>query len=162
MTSLPYRRNGAALWVYAALVVGTLGWAVWEIGFDWWQLAPRGGVIVLLALWLLTPWIRRPLAGQGTLALSVAVLAALAVAGYSMSVDPYDLAGSVGTEKIAGEPDLGGAVPPGEWHYYGRTQYGQRYSPLAQITTESIASLVPPDHRTGDVRNRMTPETTIR
>src|SRR3954462_10540594 len=40
--ALLYRRKAAALWVYAALVVGTLGWAIWEIGFDWWQLAPRG------------------------------------------------------------------------------------------------------------------------
>ncbi|WP_164045495.1 hypothetical protein, partial [Serratia marcescens] len=52
---LLFRRRSAALPVYALLVIGTLGWAIWEIRFDWWQLAPRGGVIILLGLWLLTP-----------------------------------------------------------------------------------------------------------
>ena len=50
-------RRAAALWVYAAVLIGTLIWAVWEIGFDWWPLAARGDIIFLLALWLLTPWI---------------------------------------------------------------------------------------------------------
>ena len=58
---LLFRKRASALLVYAVLVIGTLGWAIWEIGFDWWQLAPRGGVIILLGLWLLTPWIRRGL-----------------------------------------------------------------------------------------------------
>ena len=50
-------RRAAALWVYAALVIVALAWAIWEVGFDWWQLGPRGGLIILLGLWLLTPWI---------------------------------------------------------------------------------------------------------
>ncbi|MGO6916254.1 hypothetical protein ACCS39_01615, partial [Rhizobium ruizarguesonis] len=54
-------RKAVALWVYAVLVVAALAWAIWEVGFDWWQLGPRGGMIILLGLWLLTPWIRRPL-----------------------------------------------------------------------------------------------------
>ena len=32
-----------------------------EVGFDWWQLAPRGGVIVLLGILLLLPWVTRDL-----------------------------------------------------------------------------------------------------
>ncbi|OWK21515.1 hypothetical protein AJ88_16830 [Mesorhizobium amorphae CCBAU 01583] len=39
---LLYRRKSIALWLYAAIVIGTLCWAVWEIGFDWWELGPRG------------------------------------------------------------------------------------------------------------------------
>ena len=54
-------RRAAALRVYAALIAVALVWAIWEVGFDWWQLGPRGGLIILLGLWLLTPWIRRPL-----------------------------------------------------------------------------------------------------
>ena len=54
-------RKAVALWAYAVLVVVALAWAIWEVGFDWWQLGPRGGLIILLGLWLLTPWIRRPL-----------------------------------------------------------------------------------------------------
>ena len=79
---LLYRRRSTALWLYAAIVLGTLAWAVWETGFDWWELGPRGGIIVLVALWLLTPWARRGLAGpDGRAPLILAVLASLAVAG---------------------------------------------------------------------------------
>src|SRR5690349_23315274 len=54
----------SALWVYAAVLIGTLAWAVAEVGLDWWPLAARGDVIYPLGLWLLTPWITRNL-GRG-------------------------------------------------------------------------------------------------
>lgn len=151
---LLYRRRSSALWLYAAIVVGTLIWAVWEAGFDWWSLAPRGGVIVLLALWLLTPWVRKRLAGpDGRAVLIFSILAALGVAIYSMSIDARDLAGNLPTEPITPTANLGGDAPAGEWHYYGRTQYGQRYSPLDQITTANVANLKPAwTYRTGDIR----------
>ena len=38
-------RRRAALWVYALLMLGALGWALYEVGLDWWQLAPRGSII---------------------------------------------------------------------------------------------------------------------
>src|SRR4051812_4138541 len=51
----------SALWVYAAVLIGTLVWAVAEVGLDWWPLAARGDVIYPLGLWLLIPWITRNL-----------------------------------------------------------------------------------------------------
>ena len=51
----------SALWVYAAVLIGTLAWAISEIGFDWWPLAARGDVVFPLGLWLLVPWITRNL-----------------------------------------------------------------------------------------------------
>ncbi|WP_404927567.1 glucose/quinate/shikimate family membrane-bound PQQ-dependent dehydrogenase [Mesorhizobium sp. ORM16] len=151
---LLYRRRSTALWLYAAIVLGTLAWAVWEIGFDWWELGPRGGIIVLVALWLLTPWARRGLVGpDGRAPLILAVLASLAVAGYSMTTDPKDIAGNFDTDKVTPAADLGGDIPAGEWHFYGRTPYGQRYSPLDQITPENVANLQPAwTYRTGDVK----------
>lgn len=35
-------RCAEALWVYAALLLNTIAWAVWEVGLDFWSLAPRG------------------------------------------------------------------------------------------------------------------------
>jgi len=35
----------AALPVYAGVLVATLGWSVWEIGFDWWALSARGSLL---------------------------------------------------------------------------------------------------------------------
>jgi len=159
---LLFARRGAALTVYALVILGTLGWAIWEVGFDWWQLGPRGGVIILLGLFLLLPAIRRGLGfvsptGQvytaSALPLSLAVLASIVVAGYSMTQDPLDLAGQLPVGTTAAAPDLGGTMPDGDWHQYGRTPYGQRYSPLAQITPENVGTLeVAWQYQTGDVK----------
>ncbi|RFZ88350.1 glucose/quinate/shikimate family membrane-bound PQQ-dependent dehydrogenase [Shinella sp. WSJ-2] len=159
---LLFRRSSAALWLYALIVLGSLGWAVWEVGFDWWQLGPRGGVIVLIGLWLMLPAIRRPLgfaSPTGTrypasaLPLAVASLVAIVVAGYSMTQDPHDLSGALPTDVVNATPVLGGNVPAGEWHQYGRTQYGQRYSPLDQINTDNVSTLkVAWQYQTGDVK----------
>ncbi len=166
---LLFTRRAAALWVYALIILGTLGWAIYEVGFDWWPLGSRGGIIVLLGLWLLLPPIRKALspasreiaptveqarAGNASpLPLLAAVAAALIVAGVAISKDPHNLDGSLPTEEVAAAPDTGNAVPDGEWHQYGRTQYGQRYSPLTQITPENVAKLeLAWQYRTGDVR----------
>ncbi|MBX4914131.1 glucose/quinate/shikimate family membrane-bound PQQ-dependent dehydrogenase [Rhizobium bangladeshense] len=155
-------RKAAALWVYAVLVVAALAWAVWEVGFDWWQLGPRGGVIILLGLWLLTPWIRRPLGfrsptgiayGANPWPLAVPVILAILVAVYSMTSDPHDLAGELPKDQVAASPAVGGSVPDGEWHQYGRTPFGQRYSPLDQITAENVSTLKEAwRYQTGDVK----------
>ncbi|ANL71292.1 quinoprotein glucose dehydrogenase [Rhizobium phaseoli] len=155
-------RRAVALWAYAVLVVAALAWAIWEVGFDWWQLGPRGGMIILLGLWLLTPWIRRPLGIRSPTGitysanpwpLAVPVILAILVALYSMTTDPHDLAGELPKDQVAATPAFGGSVPDGEWHQYGRTPFGQRYSPLDQITTENVASLKEAwRYQTGDVK----------
>lgn len=154
---LLYRRRRLALWVYGAFVLIALGWALWEVGFDWWQLGPRGGVIIVLGLWLMTPWVMgrlqppRPVL-PGSAPLAVPVVLAIAAAAYAMAQDPHDLAGSLPTERTA-PAAVGDDVPAGEWHRYGRTQFGQRYSPLDQITPGNVASLkVAWQYRTGDVK----------
>ncbi|TAX54847.1 glucose/quinate/shikimate family membrane-bound PQQ-dependent dehydrogenase [Rhizobium leguminosarum] len=155
-------RKAVALWVYAVLVVAALAWAIWEVGFDWWQLGPRGGMIILLGLWLLTPWIRRPLGLRSPTGityaanpwpLAVPVILAICVALYSMTTDPHDLAGELPKDTVAANPAFGGSVPDGEWHQYGRTPFGQRYSPLDQITAENVSTLKEAwRYQTGDVK----------
>ncbi|OAV50337.1 glucose dehydrogenase [Rhizobium sp. WYCCWR10014] len=155
-------RKAVALWVYAVLVVAALAWAIWEVGFDWWQLGPRGGMIILLGLWLLTPWIRRPLGLRSPTGityaanpwpLAVPVILAILVALYSMTTDPHDLAGELPKDTVAANPAFGGSVPDGEWHQYGRTPFGQRYSPLDQITAENVSTLKEAwRYQTGDVK----------
>ncbi|MGO6676256.1 glucose/quinate/shikimate family membrane-bound PQQ-dependent dehydrogenase [Rhizobium leguminosarum] len=155
-------RKAVALWVYAVLVVAALAWAIWEVGFDWWQLGPRGGMIILLGLWLLTPWIRRPLGLRSPTGityaanpwpLAVPVILAIFVALYSMTTDPHDLAGELPKDTVAAYPAFGGSVPDGEWHQYGRTPFGQRYSPLDQITAENVSTLKEAwRYQTGDVK----------
>ncbi|UWU29495.1 glucose/quinate/shikimate family membrane-bound PQQ-dependent dehydrogenase [Rhizobium sp. WSM1274] len=155
-------RKAVALWVYAVLVVAALAWAIWEVGFDWWQLGPRGGMIILLGLWLLTPWIRRPLGLRSPTGITYAanpwplvvpVILAILVALYSMTTDPHDLAGELPKDTVAANLAFGGSVPDGEWHQYGRTAFGQRYSPLDQITAENVSTLKEAwRYQTGDVK----------
>jgi len=156
---LLFKRRPAALWLYAALVLCSLTWAIWEVGFDWWQLGPRGGVIILLGLWLLAVWSCRRLGPSGgsrfaqSLPLAVAVVLSIAVAGYSMFQDPSAIRSALPTEAVAQAPAMGGDVPDGEWHQYGRTPYGQRYSPLDQITAANVGQLTEVwRYRTGDVK----------
>ncbi|MCR6726436.1 glucose/quinate/shikimate family membrane-bound PQQ-dependent dehydrogenase [Agrobacterium fabrum] len=159
---LLFKRNRAALHVYAVFIVATLAWAVWEVGFDWWQLGPRGGVIILIGLWLLVPWVRKPLGfssptglsyGPNAWPLVLSVLASFAVAGYSMAQDPHDQAGSLPQEIASAAPVYGGEVPDGDWHQYGRTPYGQRYSPLTQVNVDNVSQLKEAwRYQTGDVK----------
>ncbi|WP_103336266.1 glucose/quinate/shikimate family membrane-bound PQQ-dependent dehydrogenase [Pseudotabrizicola formosa] len=159
-------RNPLATWVYAALMVGTLGWALWEVGFDWWQLAPRGGIIVILGLLLLVPTARgadrrgfapnspAPIrSGPPALPVAVSSLVCVGVAVYAMFQDPHDLAGRLPDQVVNADPAMGADFPDGEWHQYGRTQYGQRYSPLDQITPANVNALeLEWTYQTGDVK----------
>lgn len=48
-------RRPFAQCLYALLLLATAAWAFWEVGFDWWPLASRLGVLLLLAIPLLFP-----------------------------------------------------------------------------------------------------------
>ncbi|MBB4003307.1 PQQ-binding-like beta-propeller repeat protein [Aurantimonas endophytica] len=164
--ALVFLRRPEALIVFALVVVGTLIWALYEVGFDWWPLAARGGLVFLLGLLLLTPWVtrrlgtrnvadaldgrdRRPTVTHGAgAALSAALGIALVVAVSSWFSDQHNIVGSLpGPRAEAPTYD----IPDGEWHAYGRTQAGQRYSPLAQITPANVGDLEEAWHyHTGD------------
>ena len=165
--------RGEALWVYAAVLIGTLVWAVSEIGFDWWPLAARGDVIFPLALWLLTPWITRNLAGGEalsyrtlTLPLWVGVVAAGTVLVIGLASNYNEIQGTIvsASERAAEASQQGdGGQPDADWRSYGRTQFGQRYSPLTQITRANAKDLkVAWTFRTGDLPGKNDPvETTF-
>lgn len=153
--------RAAGLVVYAALVFATLLWALWESDLDWWPLAARGGLLFVVGVLMLTPWVAT---GFGTAApyvtryrviLATALLLFAAVGAAAVF---FDADGTSGTLALATEQDTqtkDGGVPPGEWHAYGRTGYGQRYSPLAQITPSNVAKLeVAWQYRTGDMRGQ--------
>ncbi|GKT15282.1 glucose/quinate/shikimate family membrane-bound PQQ-dependent dehydrogenase [Acidovorax sp. SUPP2522] len=161
------QRNPAALWVYAGLVLVTLLWSLWEAGLDWWPLAARGDVFFVLGMLLLTPWVSRGLVSPSQRgprrALGVTLAAFLAVAVASWFHDAHDVPGAFAAHAAptptttvpaaAGGPGDNSAIPPGEWHAYGRTGEGQRYSPLGQITPDNVRGLeVAWQYRTGDVR----------
>ncbi|MCC2595237.1 glucose/quinate/shikimate family membrane-bound PQQ-dependent dehydrogenase [Pusillimonas sp. MFBS29] len=163
---LLFRREVFALWLYALLVFGTVLWALWEVGLDWWPLAARGDVLFLLGLFMLTPWVTRPLRRRARTAsstgaprwigmpLMLSLLVFLGVGVASWFVDPHRIEGELPAARaqLAGDAQQ---VPPGEWHAYGRGNHGQRYSPLAQITPQNVSRLeVAWHYETGDMRGR--------
>ena len=160
-----YRHRPVALLIYAAILAGTLIWAIYEVGFDWWQLAPRGGIIVLIGLWLIAPWTTRALSdddrlirasahrGAG-LVLTVTLLVSVVVAVYAMLWPANDLAGTLPAESVAGLDTQNVGIAVGDWPSYGRTPGGNRYSPLAQITPANAAQLTKAwTYNTGDIRS---------
>ncbi|WP_185984597.1 PQQ-binding-like beta-propeller repeat protein [Aureimonas mangrovi] len=175
--ALLIQRRPAALALYALFVVGTLIWALWEVGFDWWPLAARGGLIIVLGALLLLPFITRrlgvasvadamdhrrvhPTATSGTgLALTVSLLLAVAVAAVSWFTDLHRIEGEVRSAGGAAPNERG--VPEGEWHAYGRTSDAQRYAPLTQITPDNVSGLeVAWEYNTGDISRPGDPEET--
>jgi quinoprotein glucose dehydrogenase len=156
--ALVLARRSSALWIYALVLIGTLIWAVWEVGFDFWPLAARGDIVFLLGLWLLAPWIARNLgdrsarAGRGAiLPLGFGILASVAVLAISFAYDYHEIDGAIVVASAAPPPQDSAGQPDDDWRSYGRTEFGQRYSPLAQITPANVRDLkVAWTFRTGD------------
>ena len=160
----------SALWVYAAVLIGTLIWAVAEVGFDWWPLAARGDVILPLGLWLLAPWIVRKL-GHGappadkavTLSLWAGVVASVVVLVVGLSSNYHEIHGTIASGNSEVAPSEAAAQPNEDWRAYGRTEFGQRFTPLTQITPSNVKNLkVAWTFRTGDSQGKDDPvETTF-
>jgi len=147
----------AALGLYALVLFASTVWALWEVGLDWWQLVPRLALLFALGIVMLLPWFRRPLlrgqsAPLGTGALSVAVVLAGAAAVASQSTHPGEIKGQLDRDAVPGMASAAPTQADGDWNSYGRSAYGDRYSPLAQITPENAHKLVPAwTYRTGDI-----------
>ncbi|GAB7533309.1 glucose/quinate/shikimate family membrane-bound PQQ-dependent dehydrogenase [Pseudomonas sp. 3A(2025)] len=153
---LLFKGHRAALGLYAVILFASTVWALWEVGLDWWQLVPRLALWFALGLVMLLPWVRRPLqiAHPGRLhtgSLSIAVLLAGLAAIASQFTHPGRIEGQLDRET-AGTTNTAPAMPDGDWQSYGRTAYGDRYSPLAQITPENVHKLEAAwTFRTGDI-----------
>lgn len=167
VAGLVWLRDPAALWLGAGLVLGSLLWALFEVGLDWWQLMPRGDWIMLLGILLALPWVVRrldrersgKLRRRGWMALVGTLGLSVIVGVVAMLVPSNDLAGTLPTRQTS---LVDSSVPDGDWHAYGRTNLGQRYSPLSQITPANVSGLsVAWTFHTGDVRGPSDPgETT--
>ncbi|MBV4490174.1 glucose/quinate/shikimate family membrane-bound PQQ-dependent dehydrogenase [Pseudomonas oryzicola] len=133
-----------ALGLYGLVLLGSTVWALVEVGLDWWQLVPRLAIWFAIGVVLLLPWARRPLIGPASKAnsalLGVAVVASGACALASQFTHPGEVFGELGrdsSEMASAAP----AMPDGDWQAYGRTEHGDRYSPLRQITPQNAYRL---------------------
>ena len=139
------QREPAALWLYAALLVSTMAWALWEVGFDFWALAPRGDILAILGILLVLPWVVRRL-GAGrwpgpAWPLLAALGLAVVVAGTAAFQDPHDQDGRLPGARTQVSAGLYGRVPQQDWNSYGRSWRGDRWSPINQITPANASRL---------------------
>lgn len=138
---LLWKQSPRALSVFGLSWLVTLLWSLWEAGLNGWALAARLGLLSGIGLWLLMPWVRRSLGVAASSPLSRSLIAAAFIG----------LVGGTGwifwNDRITGGTDVvdlaeAPADPrAGEWHSYGNTPGGTRYSPLAQITPANVGAL---------------------
>jgi quinoprotein glucose dehydrogenase len=166
-TILMWRRDRSALWLFGITLVVSLIWALWEVGLDWWELAPRGDLLVFLGILLLLPPVTRRLDIRGSphqalVGLGVAVGLTVVVGGIALLMPSrYEIDGRLSPPVAGGSAGTSDAVPDGDWYAYGRTEYGQRYSPLAQITPDNVSKLqVAWTYHTQDIRSPNDPTET--
>ncbi|ODC03541.1 glucose dehydrogenase [Terasakiispira papahanaumokuakeensis] len=134
---LGFKRHAWTRPLYALFLIATMGWALWESGYDWWALAARLGLFMLLAI----PLLLSKVADQGGRKVLFPVWAVLGVVTLgSLLANPHDLSGQMDTRVVSETPKQGN-VPDDSWYAYGRTNMGQRYSPLEQITPDNVGQL---------------------
>jgi quinoprotein glucose dehydrogenase len=141
---LLWTRRAAALWVYAALLLATIVWAVWEAGLDFWSLAPRGDVLVPIGIWLLLPFVISHLS-PGWRAARLGLLAVLVISGVvlalSLRTDGFDVAGTLPQANAEAVVSADGQAASVDWTAYGATGAGTRYSDLNEINKNNVKDL---------------------
>lgn len=132
------RGSSKSLALFAAVIVFTSVWALWEVGFTGWELEPRLFAPLLFGVWLLLPFVRRRLNSGGArgLAIVLAVTAVVLAAGF---VTPVGISGFADMTPVADGADH--TMASGDWVFYGRSARGDRFAPLDQITPDNVAKL---------------------
>jgi quinoprotein glucose dehydrogenase len=159
---LVQRRKPFALALYALLLLGTIGWSLWEVSTDFWALTPRLGVLVIFGIWLLLPFVYRRFdapARTPAMALGATLIISGVVLVYAVFNDPQELNGTLsGASAPAAATATAASTPDADWPAYGRTQHGTRYSPLKQINAENVKNLQEAwTFRTGDMKRSTDP-----
>lgn len=162
------QRQSSSLWLYSLLMLATILWSLWEVGTDFWALAPRLDILGILGLWLLIPAVTRNMSAvQGSkIALSGTLLIAICIMVYAIFNDPQEINGVIKQPQPESAQAIDG-IAEQDWPAYGRTQAGVRYSPLTQINDKNVKDLkvvwifrtgdVKTDQDSGETTNQVTP-----
>jgi quinate dehydrogenase (quinone) len=136
---LVFRRSLLGFWLFAALFVATVIWALAEGGFNFWPLVPRlgGPLVIALILALCLPLFPGWRAGR-SLPYGLAAVFALVLVG--AGVLAFQPQGVIRTD-IAATPGEAVANAGGNWAAYGATPSGTRFSAADQINTENVDTL---------------------
>ena len=144
-------------WLYILIFLGTVVWALWEVGLNGWALVPRlvAPLVLLVPVIASFPVLRREGGGRlaaiglGATAVFVAVFSLVVVQTNRAVIDsPVPKPGSV----QMGDPAV--SLVGADWPAWGGADSAQRYTPLTQITLKNVKSLERAwTFRTGDLPN---------
>lgn len=139
---LLWRGNRWGAHLYGLLTLGTVIWAVIEVGFDGWALAPRVLPALFLGLFFLRPGLRRSLYGRDTRPLLRSPIALGAIVAFVMICAAVALRTPYPTLSFpVTAMDRSVAAMPRDWSYYGSSAAGTRYAPFDQINAANAADL---------------------
>lgn len=143
------RKLGAT--IYIAFILATILWSVWEAGLDFWRLLPRLGGPLAIALLLLTPWLQRALNAERRFA--PMWQSAITVAGVLLLGGTFIANGGIGKAALSTASNATVDKTGNEWREFGRTAFGDRFSPSNEITPQNASKLqVAWTYRTGDIK----------
>ncbi|MDQ8027600.1 MAG: membrane-bound PQQ-dependent dehydrogenase, glucose/quinate/shikimate family, partial [Brevundimonas sp.] len=146
------RLKPVGAWIYIAVFLLTVLWALWEVGLNGWALVPRivapavllVGVILSLPVLLERGGGRLAAVGGGVFAVATVVFAMI-VGQANRAEAPAQMAGGP-------LPGVASETAGADWPAYGGTHGAQRYSALTQINRENVAQLERAwTYRTGDL-----------
>ncbi len=147
-------RRELGAWIYVAVYVLTLIWALWEVGLNGWALVPRvvaPSMLLFLVILALPSLVRRHgerarLAGLGAFA-ALMLVGAFVVAQANRASVERAVSGARFT-PVASTLASNGA----DWPVWGGGDAAQRYSPLNQINRDNVGQLERVwMYRTGDI-----------
>lgn len=150
---LLFKRRLAGAWLFAAVMVASLVWALVDAGLVFWPLVSRLFALAVLSLVvaLAYPTLRKAngLGGNGGYALG-AVLAVAIAAGFWGMFQPH--ASIAPTGDGPGLTQVDPAKAQKDWAHYGNDEGGSRFAALDQINRSNVSKLVPAwTYQTGDV-----------
>ncbi len=136
------QRGGLGL--FLLVTIGTIIWAIWEVGLDFWLLVPRVlGPVILSVAFILHDIARH----QGTRSARTPIALAI-MAGLALLFGMRSLPDTVGGSQSAPPPVKGEGT---EWLAFGQNAGGLRHASAKQITPANIGRLeVAWTFRTGD------------
>ncbi|AUH35429.1 membrane-bound PQQ-dependent dehydrogenase, glucose/quinate/shikimate family [Paracoccus tegillarcae] len=140
-----FRGQANGLYLYLFVFLGTVLWAIWEVGFSFWPLVPRLVAPVFLAACalLLLPLVRegagRPASARPFVAGGIG-LSAIFAGFMALMFMPHDVVQndvSITPGQVSAATENVGE----NWVAWGKTSEGLRYSTAEQITPENVSQL---------------------
>lgn len=142
---LSFRGRASGLYLYLVIFMGTVPWALWEAGLNFWPLVPRlvAPIFLAAAALLLLPLVRpghgRPFR-NGPALRSGLVMSVIFAAFVALMFVPHDVVRNE-VDIVPGRVSAATEAAGENWSSWGKTPEGLRYSTAEQITPQNVADL---------------------